>query len=157
MTFETGKTGLDYDFSIAIFSWHPRHFNVVFFFVRSWGLYVKAPNFKQNKTFQCDKTETYQQLPLIRSPYHSVLNPRFQYSTGKRYWLLNTTWDILFNHKVSKKRKFNHHSFFFLSIGREPSTWPANNCLQMINYLKNLHTGSRYHPRVVFRRDLTLN
>ena len=59
MTFETGKTGLDYDFSIAIFSWHPRHFNVVFFFVRSWGLYVKAPNFKQNKTFQCDKTETY--------------------------------------------------------------------------------------------------
>lgn len=124
MTFETGKTGLDYDFSIAIFSWHPRHFNVVFFFVRSWGLYVKAPNFKQHKTFQCDKTETYQQLPLIRSPYRSVLNPRFQYSTGKRYWLLNTTWDILFNHKVSKRGKFNHHSLTFFPLAESPPRDP---------------------------------
>ena len=66
---------------------------------------------------------TYQQLLLIRSSHRSVLNHRSQYSTSKRYWLLNRTWDILFNHKVSKRGKFNHH-FSFFSLAESPPRDP---------------------------------
>ena len=58
------------------------------------------------------------------------------YRHGKKYEKLNeqippTFWLGLPYWQPSNKWTYNSINFFFLFIGREPTTWPANNCLKI--------------------------